>query len=140
MLQEFQKFIMRGNVIDLAVGVVIGTAFGAIVTSLVNDIIMPPLGVVLSGIDFSNLFWVLSGTRAASVEASRQGGAAVIAYGAFINACIRFLIIAFAIFLLVKAVNKAKDRIIAKEEAAPAGPTKQEKLLMEIRDAIKARG
>ncbi|RJF86853.1 large-conductance mechanosensitive channel protein MscL [Oleomonas cavernae] len=138
MFKEFREFIMRGNVLDLAIGVIIGAAFGKIVTSLVDDIIMPPIGLVLGGIDFSGLYINLSGVAYDSLAAARQAKAAVIAYGAFINVLIQFLIVAFAIFLLVKLVN----RLVRKPEAAPAAPpapTPTETLLTEIRDALKSQ-
>ncbi|PWR23971.1 large conductance mechanosensitive channel protein MscL [Zavarzinia compransoris] len=135
MLNEFKAFIMRGNVLDLAVGVIIGAAFGKIVTSLVDDIIMPPIGVIIGGIDFSGLYINLSGVEYASLAAAREAKAAVIAYGSFINVMIQFLIVAFAVFILIKAVNK----VIARTPAAPAGPTKTEELLTEIRDSLKAK-
>jgi large conductance mechanosensitive channel len=134
-LREFKTFIMRGSVIDLAVGIVIGAAFTAIVSSLVEDLINPIIGLMIGGIDFSNLFIVLSGERQPSLEASRQGGAAVLAVGKFVNAIIKFLIVAMAIFWLLKVIN----RFHRKEEAAPKGPTPTEALLAEIRDELKAR-
>ena len=106
MLKEFKTFIMRGNVLDLAIGVIIGGAFGAIVTSLVNDIIMPPIGALLGNLNFSDLFIDLSGKSPASLKAAHDAGSPVIAYGNFINVLINFLIIALVIFLIVKAVNK----------------------------------
>ncbi len=135
MLKEFRDFIMRGNVLDLAVGVIIGAAFGKIVTSLVDDIIMPPIGVLIGGIDFSGLYINLSGTAYESLAAARQAKAAVIAYGAFINVVIQFLIVAFAIFVLIKAVNKVTRRA----PAAPPAPTATETLLTEIRDVLKSK-
>jgi large conductance mechanosensitive channel len=134
MIKEFQKFIMRGNVLDLAVGIIIGGAFGAIVTSLVNDVIMPPIGVLLGGVDFSNIYILLrDGTTVgpyASLQAARDAGAVVIAIGLFINALINFLIVGFAVFLLVRSVNAMTERM-KKPEAppAPAGPTTEEKLV-----------
>jgi large conductance mechanosensitive channel len=109
MLKEFREFAMRGNVVDLAVGVIIGAAFGKIVTSLVNDIIMPPLGVVLGSVDFSNLFINLSGKPVQSLAEAKQVGAATLNYGLFINNIIDFLIVAFAIFLLVRQMNRLKS-------------------------------
>ena len=106
-LQEFKEFAMRGNVVDLAVGLVIGAAFGTIVTSLVNDVIMPPIGLVMGNVDFADLFINLSGQDYPSLAAARDAGAPVIAYGAFINAVINFVIVAFAIFLVVKAHEPA---------------------------------
>lgn len=139
MIKEFRDFIARGNVMDMAVGIIIGAAFTAIVTSLVADLINPIIGVVTGGIDFSNLFVNLGEGEFASLAAARDAGAPVFAYGAFITAIINFLIIAFVVFLLVKAVNKVKDAASKKEEAAaaaPAGPSELD-VLMEIRDAIK---
>jgi large conductance mechanosensitive channel len=115
MWKEFREFAMRGNVVDLAVGIVIGAAFGKIVTSLVNDILMPPLGVILGKVDFSNLFINLSGTSYNSLAAAKAAGAATVNYGAFINTLIDFAIVAFAIFLLVRGINQLKR--------APASPT-----------------
>ena len=135
-VKEFKAFIMRGNVIDLAVGIIIGAAFTAIVGSLVKDIFNPVLGLLMGGIDFSNVFIVLSGERMATLEATRESGAAVLAVGTFINAIINFVIVGFAIFWLIKVLSRFK----AKEEAAvPAAPPKSEVLLEEIRDLLKAR-
>ena len=133
MFKEFREFIARGNVVDLAVGVIIGAAFGAIVKSLVDQIIMPPIGLITGGVDFAQLKWVLKPTDAATKHAE-----VAIAYGAFINTVIQFLIVAFVIFLLVKAVNSLK-REEAAEPAAPPAPTPSEALLTEIRDLLKAR-
>ena len=140
MLNEFRDFIAKGNVMDLAVGIIIGVAFTAIVSSLVGDLINPIIGLVIGGIDFSNMYVVLKGDVApgTSLAAAREAGAAVFAYGAFIGALINFLIIAFVVFMLVKMVNRLKDAAVKKEVAAPAGPT-QEQLLTEIRDVLKAR-
>ncbi len=133
MIQEFRDFIAKGNVMDMAVGIIIGAAFTAIVTSLVDDLINPIISLFMGGIDFSGM----------GVRLSEGEDGAVFAYGNFIMALINFLIIAWVVFLLVKMVNRVKDAAIAKEEApaeeAPAGPT-QEELLAEIRDALKARG
>ena len=142
MIREFKDFIAKGNVMDMAVGIIIGAAFTAIVTSLVGDLINPIIGLVLGGIDFNNMYAVLSGEVAegASLEAAREAGAAVFAYGAFLTAVINFLLIAFVVFMLVKAVNRAKA--LAEEEAAPpapeapAGPSELD-VLLEIRDALK---
>jgi len=134
MLAEFREFISRGNVIDLAVGVIIGAAFTGIVNSLVNDILMPPLGLLLGGIDFSNFFITLKGSGYTTVEAAKAAGGVTLNYGLFINAVIRFVIVAFAIFVLVQQVNRFRR---AKEEAAPPGPSRQEELLTEIRDILK---
>ena len=137
MLKEFKEFAMRGNVVDLAVGVIIGAAFGKIVTSLVNDMIMPPIGLVLGKVDFSNLFLSLHGTYN-SVKDAEAAGAPIIKYGVFINNVIDFLIVAFVIFLLIRGINQLQ-RKTEEAPAAPAGPTPTEKLLTEIRDELKAR-
>lgn len=136
MLQEFKKFIMRGNVLDLAVAVIIGAAFGAVVSSLVNDILMPPIGMLMGGVDFSNLFINLSGGSYATLAAAQDAGAAVIRYGVFLNTFINFLIVAVAIFMVVKAAASMQKK---KEEApaAPPAPSTEEKLLGEIRDLLK---
>src|SRR6185295_15070305 len=117
MLKEFREFIARGNAIDLAVGVIIGAAFGAIVTSLVNDIIMPPIGVVLGGVDFSDLFISLSGQAYPSLKAAKDAGGPVIAYGKFLNNVINFVIVSFVLFMLVRTINRLK------KPAPAAGPT-----------------
>ncbi len=119
MLKEFKDFIMRGNVIDLAVGIIMGVAFGQIVTSLVNDVIMPPIGLLLGNVDFSALFIDLSGEGYETLAAAQEAGAPTINYGLFINTVINFLIIALVIFLLIRQIN----RLTAKEEEAPAEPT-----------------
>jgi large conductance mechanosensitive channel len=134
-LAEFKAFIMRGNVIDLAVGIVIGAAFTTIVGSLVEDLINPIIGLLIGGIDFSNLFIVLSGERKASLEATRQAGASVLAIGVFINAIIKFVIVAMAIFWLLKVLTKLRVR----EENKAKEPTPTEALLAEIRDELRAR-
>ena len=145
MLNEFKDFIAKGNVMDMAVGIIIGAAFTAIVTSLVGDLINPIIGLFMGGVDFTNNYAVLSGEVAdgASLEAARETGASVFAYGAFIMAIINFLIIAWVVFMLVRYVNKVKDAAAKEEEEAapeePAGPTTEE-LLAEIRDALKAKG
>ncbi len=132
-LKEFEEFAVKGNVIDLAVGVVIGAAFGKIVTSLVNDIIMPPIGKLMGNLDFSNLFINLSSAEVKSLAEAKQLGAATINYGLFLNAVIDFLIVAFAIFLLVKQVNRFK------RQAPPAATPEDVQLLREIRDLLKQR-
>jgi large conductance mechanosensitive channel len=136
-LKEFKEFAMRGNVIDLAVGVIIGAAFGKIVTSLVNDVIMPPIGFVLGSVDFSNLFVSLHGTYS-TVKEAEAAGAPIVKYGVFINNVIDFLIVAFVIFLLVRTINNLQRKKAA-EPPPPAPPTTTEKLLTEIRDELKAR-
>ncbi|WP_424811621.1 large conductance mechanosensitive channel protein MscL [Roseococcus sp. YIM B11640] len=133
-IKDFQAFLMRGNVIDLAVGVVIGAAFTTVVTSVVEDLINPLIGLLIGGIDFSNLFVVLTGERQPTLEATRQGGAAVIAVGRFINAVIKFVIVGFAVFWLVRALMK-----VGLESGKKAGPTPSEKLLAEIRDELKVQ-
>ncbi|MEW5771408.1 MAG: large conductance mechanosensitive channel protein MscL [Pseudomonadota bacterium] len=135
-VQEFKEFAMRGNVVDLAVGVVIGGAFGKIVTSLVQDVIMPPLGAILGGVDFKHLYVALSGQAFETLAEAEKAGVPLIKYGAFIQSIVDFTIIAFAIFVAVKAINRLKRQ----EEAAPAEPppTPEEiVLLREIRDSLK---
>ena len=134
MLKEFKDFINKGNVVDLAVGIIMGAAFGTIVTSLVNDVIMPPIGLILGGIDFSNLFINLSGSDYATLAEAKKAGAATINYGLFINAVINFMTVAFAVFILVKNANRFR-----KSAAAAAAPTKTEELLMESRDSLKKK-
>jgi len=136
MLQEFKEFAMRGNAVDMAVGIVLGVAFAAIIGSLVDDVIMPPIGLLLGGADFSSLFINLSGQEYASYEAAKEAGAPVIGLGIFINTIINFLIVAFALFLVVKNVNRMMQ---SKEEApeAPAEPPEDVVLLTEIRDLLK---
>lgn len=135
MLDEFKKFALRGNVVDLAVGVIIGAAFGAIVTSLVGDVIMPVIGAVSGGLDFSNYFLPLSSQVTADtlLEAKKQG--AVLAYGSFLTVTLNFVIIAFVLFLVIRSMTK----MMKKEAEKPAPPSKQEELLAEIRDLLKAR-
>lgn len=139
MIKELRDFIARGNVMDMAVGIIIGAAFTAIVTSLVADLINPIIGVVTGGIDFSNLFVNLGDGEFASLAAARDAGAPVFAYGSFITAVINFLIIAFVVFLLVKAVNKIKEAAEGEKEEAPAAPAGPSELdvLMEIRDSLR---
>jgi large conductance mechanosensitive channel len=137
MLKEFKEFVARGSVVDLAVGIIIGAAFTAIVNSLVNDILMPPLGLLLGGIDFSNFFVTLKGDSHGTLKATQEAGAVVIAYGQFLNAIIKFLIVAFAVFILVKQVNRFMRH--KKEEAPPPAPSAEVQLLSEIRDVLKSR-
>ncbi|MCX6963364.1 MAG: large conductance mechanosensitive channel protein MscL [Verrucomicrobia bacterium] len=136
MAQEFREFISRGNVIDLAVGVIIGAAFGKIVNSLVADIIMPPIGAVLKGVNFSNLFVAIDGKTYETLAKAKEAGAPVITYGLFVNQVIEFFIIAACVFALVKIVNQIK-RAPAPAPADPPAPTRTEVLLEEIRDALK---
>jgi large conductance mechanosensitive channel len=135
-INEFKEFAMRGNVIDMAVGIVIGVAFGAIVTSFVNDVLMPPIGLLLGNVDFSDLYVNLSGQDYPSAQAAKAAGAPALYIGLFINALINFLIVAFAIFLVIKAMNRLKR---PEPEAAPPAPPRQEVLLEEIRDLLKQR-
>jgi len=141
MFQEFKDFIAKGNVMDMAVGIIIGAAFTAIVTSLVQDLINPIIGLFTGGVDFTNKYAVLSGDIAdgASLEAAREAGASVFAYGSFIMAVINFLIIAWVVFMLVRSVNRIKDAAETPEEPAPAadpGPSEKD-ILIEIRDSLK---
>lgn len=146
LVKEFKEFAMRGNVVDLAVGVIIGGAFGKIVTSMVNDILMPPIGKAMGGADFKDLFINLdpgkltkAGTAVKSLADAKDAGAAVIAYGSFINTVIDFTIIALCIFAVIKLMNSLKKKEVAPPPAPPQ-PTAQEKLLAEIRDALVRRG
>jgi large conductance mechanosensitive channel len=138
-LREFKAFLLRGSVVDLAVGLVVGVAFTAIVSSFVEDLINPVIGLLIGGIDFSNIYVVLSGERKPSLELTRQGGAAVLAIGKFVNAIIKFIIVGFAIFWIVKALARLKLNEIGKAEVAPAAPTPSEALLTEIRDELRAQ-
>jgi len=140
MLKEFKEFAMRGNVVDMAVGIIIGAAFGKIVDSLVKDVIMPPIGLLLGSVDFSNLFLVLkAGTTAGpylTLEAAQKAGAVTFNFGMFINTVITFVIVAFAVFLLIRAINQLKRK--EQEKAAAPAPTPEDiVLLREIRDALK---
>jgi large conductance mechanosensitive channel len=138
MFAEFKKFAMRGNVIDLAVGVVIGAAFGAIVASLVKDIIMPPIGYAMGGIDFSNFFLTLKGPAAATLADAQKAGAVTINYGVFLNTVINFLVVALALFLLIRGINRLQTQPPEKPADAPP-PPEDVVLLREIRDLLKAR-
>jgi len=137
MLEEFKKFAMRGSVVDLAIGVIIGAAFGKIVDSLVKDLIMPPVGLLLGKVDFANLFWVLRDGAPPgpylTVEAAQKAGAVTLNYGIFINTCIGFVIVAFAVFLLIRTIN----RLQAAETAEPPPTAEEVLLLREIRDSLK---
>ena len=133
MLKEFKDFAMKGNVVDMAVGIVIGAAFGKIVTSFVNDVLMPPIGKMMGGTDFTNLFVTLSEGEFATLEAAQEAGAVTINYGLFINTVLDFVIVAFAIFMVIKQMNKMKKQ----EEEAPASPPADIALLEEIRDLLK---
>jgi large conductance mechanosensitive channel len=140
MLREFREFAMRGNVVDMAVGIIIGAAFGKIVDSLVKDVIMPPIGVLLGKVDFSNLFFVLREGKSVgpylTVEAAQKAGAVTFNYGMFINTVISFVIVAFAVFLLIRAINRLR-RKEEEKPAAPPAPPEEVALLREIRDALK---
>lgn len=131
-IQEFREFAIKGNMIDMAVGIIIGGAFGTIVTSLVNDIIMPPIGLLLGGVDFSDIKIPLKAAEAGSDPVSMN-------IGLFINNLISFMIVAFAVFMLVKAVNELRKRFEKQQEAAPAAPTATEALLAEIRDELRKK-
>jgi large conductance mechanosensitive channel len=134
-LKEFRDFALKGNVIDLAVGVIIGAAFGKIVTALVNNLFMPIIGLLLGRVDFSNLFISLNGQPVASVKEAADKGVPILAYGLFINSVIEFLIIAFVLFVIIQQANRFKK---PPEPPAPPGPSAEEKLLIEIRDLLKA--
>ena len=143
MFKEFKEFAMRGNVVDMAVGIVVGGAFGKITTSFVNDVLMPPIGLLLGGVDFSNIFSVLKdGAEAAAPYATlaeaQAAGAVTINWGVFLNTVINFLIVAFAVFLVIKGLNAAKRKEEVEAEA-PAEPPEDVVLLREIRDALRAR-
>ncbi len=135
MLKEFREFAMRGNVLDMAIGIIIGAAFGKIVNSFVADVLMPPLGMLMGQVDFTNWFVSLTGGDYTTLAAAKDAGAVTVNYGLFINAVIDFVIIAFAIFLLVKQINRLKRTA----PPAPAPPTTQELLLTEIRDLLARR-
>jgi len=139
MWREFREFAMRGNVVDLAVGIIVGAAFTTIVNSLVNDLIMPPIGLLIGGIDFSSFFVTLKGGSFPTLEAAKAAGAVTMNYGLFVNAVIRFVIVAFAIFILVKQINRLNTEPPAAEPAPPPEPPRQEVLLAEIRDLLKER-
>jgi large conductance mechanosensitive channel len=136
MLKEFEDFAMKGNVLDMAIGIIIGGAFGKIVASLVSDVLMPPIGLLLGGVDFTGLFFNLSGTTQPSLAATKAAGAPTLNYGVFLQSVFDLIIIAFVLFMLVKQVNRFKKEA---PPVPPAGPTNEEKLLMEIRDALKGR-
>lgn len=136
MLKEFREFALKGNVLDMAIGIIIGAAFGKIVSSLVSDVLMPPIGLLMGKVDFSSLFFNLSGTPQPSLAAAKAAGAPTVNYGVFLQTVFDFIIIAFVIFMLVKQVNRFKREA---PPAPPAGPTNEEKLLMEIRDLLKGQ-
>lgn len=142
MLKEFKEFAIKGNMLDMAVGIIIGAAFGTIIQSLVNDVIMPPIGMMLGGVDFSDLFLTLAeGTVPApyaTLAAAQEAGAVTINYGVFFNAVISFLIIAFSVFMVVRSFNKLKKKEEAKPKAPPT-PSAEEVLLGEIRDLLRSQ-
>ena len=135
MISEFKEFILRGNAMDMAVGIIMGAAFGAMVGSLVEDVIMPPIGWLLGGVDFSTIFFSLTGEDYATLDAAKEAGAPVVGIGAFINAVIKLIVVGFAVFMLVKAVNKMNRA--KEEEPAPEEPAEDVALLTEIRDLLK---
>lgn len=135
MIQEFKEFILRGNAMDMAVGIIMGAAFGAAVGSLVEDVIMPPIGYLMGGVDFATIFFSLTGEEYANLQAAKDAGAPVIGVGAFINAVINLLVVGFAVFMLVKGVNKMNRA--KEEEPAPEAPAADVVLLTEIRDLLK---
>ena len=139
MLKEFKEFAVKGNMVDMAVGIIIGAAFGTIVTSLVNDVIMPPIGLLLGGVDFSNIHSVLQEGATPgpyeTLELAKEAGAVTINWGVFLNALISFLIVAFCVFMVVKSINRLK-RQEEEAPAAPPEPSNEEKLLTEIRDLL----
>jgi len=139
MLKEFKEFAMRGNVVDMAVGIIIGAAFGKIVSSLVNDVVMPPIGLLMGNVDFSQLFVNLSGADYATLAEAQAAGAATINYGMFINTVLDFVIVAFAIFMVVRGMNRLKRKQEEAPAEAPAVPIEVQ-LLTEIRDSLKGRG
>jgi large conductance mechanosensitive channel len=137
MMKEFREFAVKGNAFDLAVGVVLGAAFGRIVTSLVDDVLMPPFGFLLGGVDFTNLFWTLGPGEYASLEAAKEAGAATINYGNFIQSIVSFLLVAFALFLFIRAMNRLRRE--KEEPRTPPSIPEDVALLREIRDALQAR-
>jgi large conductance mechanosensitive channel len=138
MLQEFKTFAMRGNVVDMAVGVIIGGAFGAIVSALVSDILMPVVGVATGGVNFKDQFVALDGKTYATMDLAKEAGVATLNYGSVIDATIKFIVVAFVLFMVIKGMNSAKKKEeAAPAPAAPAEPPAQEKLLAEIRDLLK---
>jgi len=138
MLKEFKAFAMRGNVLDMAVGIIIGGAFGKVVSSLVKDVVMPPIGLLMGNVDFGQLFLNLGDGAFQTLSEAQEAGAPTLNYGMFIQSVVDFVIVAFAIFMMIKALNSAKKKEEAKPSAPPA-PPKQEVLLGEIRDLLKAR-
>ena len=145
MLKEFKEFAIKGNVLDMAVGIIIGAAFGTIIKSLVDDVLMPPIGMLMGGVDFKEFFITLgdpAGAPFATLAFAQEAGAVTINYGLFLNAVIAFLIVAFAVFMVVRSFNKMKkaEEDVVEEAPAPPEPSAEEKLLTEIRDLMRARG
>jgi large conductance mechanosensitive channel len=138
LLSEFKSFAMKGNVTDMAVGIIIGAAFGKIVASLVSDVIMPPLGLLIGKVNFTDLFLSLDGVKYESLVKAKEAGAPILAYGSFIQTSFDFIIVAFAIFMIIKGMNRMK-KAEAEVPAAPPAPSKEEVLLTEIRDLLKNR-
>lgn len=136
-IKEFKQFATKGNVVDMAVGIIIGAAFGKIVTSLVTDVLLPPLGKLIGNVNFTDLFITLDGSSWGSIDAAKKAGAPILAYGNFIQTILDFIIVAFAIFMMIKAMNALRK----KEEVKPATPepSSEEKLLTEIRDILKEK-
>ena len=139
MISEFKEFAMKGNLVDLATGFILGGAFATVVSSLVDDILMPPIGLLMGGVDFSNLFVNLGDGEFATLAAAEEAGAPIIRYGQFLNALISFLIVALVLFFIIKAMNKAMTAMKEAEEEAPAEPGAEEKLLTDIRDLLAAQ-
>jgi large conductance mechanosensitive channel len=142
MLKEFRDFAIKGNVVDLAIGVIIGAAFGTIVSSLVDDVFMPVIGLVLGRVDFANMFFVLNNPNnvaVSSLAAAKEAGVATLNIGLFINAVVKFTIVAFVLFLVVKGINTIRNKQAAAPPAQPPAPTKEEVLLTEIRDALRGK-
>ena len=140
MLKEFREFALRGNVVDMAVGIIIGAAFGKVVSAMVDNVLMPPIGQLLGNVDFSDLFVNLSGTSYPTLVAAREAGAATLSYGIFVNALVNFVIVAFALFLVVKGMNSIRSRVEKPQAAAaPPPPPPEVVLLGEIRDLLRAR-
>jgi large conductance mechanosensitive channel len=136
MLKEFKEFAMRGNVMDMAIGIILGAAFGKIITSFVSDILMPPIGLMMGKVDFANLFLTISGTAESTLAKAKEAGAVTINYGVWLNTVIDFVIVAFAIFLVIRQINRMKKQQEA-PPPPPPGPTTEERLLTEIRDLLK---
>ncbi len=138
MMSEFKEFAVKGNVVDMAVGIIIGGAFGKIVSSLVNDVILPPVGLALGGVSFNDLFMNLGDGAFETLAAAQEAGAPVIAYGSFLQNVLDFLIVAFVIFMMVRGINNLKRKEEAVKEAAPPKPSEEVVLLREIRDGLKS--